>query len=826
MNRYKASPDATVGSQLQWKSFFEQVMEKVNTIEKLIHTEYVIMVNKLKESKQLNYVNPDNGMVMYFSKAFALNVSQGNVNFTGNMEKIKYALMESSSSSGGREGNELQPCIVQQDKAIIEKLRDLLSRPKKEDKKKTNDKRKISEDEGKDGVANRKERGDRKDGDAKSKEGGQEEREGEDGVANRKEAGYRKAEDGKSKEGGQEEREGEDGVANRKEAGYRKAGEDGSAKNKEEKEGKDGSGKSKGELGADVNEGKDRGIKCKEGQGAHGQSASISKGITLLSVIRNFLYMFATNSSEGGIVKVGFSTSTVQSHVVLIRRTCIVDRYCYMQFGKCTRVKLKELEAIILLKLKEQGLGIPDEELVDRARGAKCELFTRFRSKVKTLKYPYTLQSENDLNDILYGEDMWDAIFEVVYKEIFKSKLKDNLINTKVFARNKSQLSTSSTSQQSENVTSSAVFAECPILMNDLINEKKAVGETKKGRPKNPMRLPKIRRKKATKKKSESESEVDSDSEVKSESESEVENEVESESEKHSKGEDQSGNKEGISTIENKKATAKGETKEPIETRKKKAVKRRKNAVQREGRSISRGEVVTMNCDPWERIQVLEAVSKFSKLNKNLHMTKTVIVGVDDALNCAQLIIRIFEKFPFSIITIIERDDDQIINLRRMLWCKMAELMTFLSIKKRLIFSKVCLIRTDFVHNYGLEGYKHMFVLSSGKIKRFFNHLIWFSAIYFLFDDLGLPHIVYFKIALIILSYDITYVCGYKNGIDNINNYIKYAGAEASMSDIASLGDHEIPDIASRGDHKKKRVIVSDDNDAADTQKYFTSLAL
>jgi hypothetical protein len=85
---------------------------------------------------------------------------------------------------------------------------------------------------------------------------------------------------------------------------------------------------------------------------------------------------------------------------------------------------------------------------------------------------------------------------------------------------------------------------------------------------------------------------------------------------------------------------------------------------------------------------------------------------------------------------------------------------------------------------------------------------------------------VYFKVALIILCSEITYVCGYKCGIDKINEYITIAGATTSISNIASLGENEIPNIASLGDKQKSNEKSVNREEDVDNQKYFTALTM
>jgi hypothetical protein len=100
--------------------------------------------------------------------------------------------------------------------------------------------------------------------------------------------------------------------------------------------------------------------------------------------------------------------------------------------------------------------------------------------------------------------------------------------------------------------------------------------------------------------------------------------------------------------------------------------------------------------------------------------------------------------------------------------------------------------------------------------------------LFYSFIDEGLPFIVYFKVALIILSSNITYVCGYKCGIDKINEYIRMAGVTTSISNIASLGENEIHNLESRDNQKsnKKSGKEKEDVEDVDNQKYFTALTM
>lgn len=67
------------------------------------------------------------------------------------------------------------------------------------------------------------------------------------------------------------------------------------------------------------------------------------------------------------------------------------------------------------------------------------------------------------------------------------------------------------------------------------------------------------------------------------------------------------------------------------------------------------------------------------------------------------------------------------------------------------------------------------------------------------------------------------YVCGYKKGIDKIFQYIKLAGITARISDIASLGEHE---ILNSSEQNQDNEVVDDTDFRADKQKYFTAITM
>jgi hypothetical protein len=123
---------------------------------------------------------------------------------------------------------------------------------------------------------------------------------------------------------------------------------------------------------------------------------------------------------------------------------------------------------------------------------------------------------------------------------------------------------------------------------------------------------------------------------------------------------------------------------------------------------------------PWPRIDVNKAVKVFVEITKD-PMNKTLIVGVDDAHNCAQLIVRIFGTYINSSIAIIESNVHQIKKLKDTLSNMMGELMSVLEGSKQLLFIELCVIETRFSHNFALDGCSHMYVLSSGECIKYMS---------------------------------------------------------------------------------------------------------
>ena len=99
---------------------------------------------------------------------------------------------------------------------------------------------------------------------------------------------------------------------------------------------------------------------------------------------------------------------------------------------------------------------------------------------------------------------------------------------------------------------------------------------------------------------------------------------------------------------------------------------------------------------------------------------------------------------------------------------------------------------------------------------------------------LGLPDLVYFKVAVIILSSDIKYVCGYKIAIEKIDKYVKLTASTTETLSIATLGDHRISDENETRDQNEtsddedgiSRYVTEDGDDSADREKYFTALIM
>lgn len=105
-------------------------------------------------------------------------------------------------------------------------------------------------------------------------------------------------------------------------------------------------------------------------------------------------------------------------------------------------------------------------------------------------------------------------------------------------------------------------------------------------------------------------------------------------------------------------------------------------------------------------------------------MTKTLIVGIDDAFNCAQLIVRILGTYRDSSIAIIESNPHQIKKLKDTLSNMMGELMAVLEGSKQLLFIELCVIETLFSHNFALNGCSHMYVLSSGERIKYMSMIL------------------------------------------------------------------------------------------------------
>jgi hypothetical protein len=81
--------------------------------------------------------------------------------------------------------------------------------------------------------------------------------------------------------------------------------------------------------------------------------------------------------------------------------------------------------------------------------------------------------------------------------------------------------------------------------------------------------------------------------------------------------------------------------------------------------------------------------------------------------------------------------------------------------------------------------------------------------------DLGLPHIVYLKLALIITSEHVRFICGYKKAVDRIDEFVSTRHATIKLS-IGSLGEHLIP--AERSDPPEE--------DVDKEEKYFIGLSM
>ena len=85
---------------------------------------------------------------------------------------------------------------------------------------------------------------------------------------------------------------------------------------------------------------------------------------------------------------------------------------------------------------------------------------------------------------------------------------------------------------------------------------------------------------------------------------------------------------------------------------------------------------------------------------------------------------------------------------------------------------------------------------------------------------------VYFKVAAIILSSNIKYICGYKTAIFNICAYIECTKSDVNCMKITSLGKHKIPSVVTRTKFDVKTFVTNDTDESADSEKYFIALKM
>jgi hypothetical protein len=85
---------------------------------------------------------------------------------------------------------------------------------------------------------------------------------------------------------------------------------------------------------------------------------------------------------------------------------------------------------------------------------------------------------------------------------------------------------------------------------------------------------------------------------------------------------------------------------------------------------------------------------------------------------------------------------------------------------------------------------------------------------------------VYFKVAAIILSSNIKYICGYKTAIFNICAYIECTKSTVSCMKVTSLGKHKIPLKVTRTQFDVKTFVAKETDESADSEKYFIALKM
>jgi hypothetical protein len=675
VKRYKASKNDKGTNELNWKSFFALIRGQRKIMETCIFGEYNAMLNNIKSNKKLNFVNPNNGMVQYYSNKFALDMSEDKVMFRGTTGFSSDGSLEYSSSV---EGGNKETYFVEKDATIISSLRSRLS------PQQAITKLKLPEDL--EGSAEEKVPPPQSNLDLKET--------GADGATN---ISTDDGLDSNTRTNGEEDKQnGEEDKQN---------GE--SEQGANIKQG--GKGKENGEPDAEDGQGnnKDKPVEREESE---------SNEVTDLSKVRIFLYIYAYIGSS---VKVGSSGGNVQNHVSLLRRSGVLEKYAYFYFGEMFTIKsLEALEIIVLCKFKESSLNLcfdPETELKDRSRSVKCELFKRFKRE-KPIQYPMTVNSEEELNQIFYGVDRWQDMYDLMHSTIISERERD-LKACRVFA---SSTEIDSTQENDTMEPSGGVFASCPALMSDPVNveriKKRKLDMELKNEKAKAKEKAKIEKEKMLKISNEKKVTKNANAKEKKTTKVTIVSETKSTKVKKKRervNKDTSASDEKLGAMEN--CSGSGCSYLGPETNECRIDFTTSSSSSSSASTTNRHEVnhIIKKSPPWSRIEAANAVTKFCELT-NSEMTKTLIVGIDDAFNCAQLIVRIFDRYPESSITIIDSNKQQMELLEKELNSKMAKLMTYFILRWQLNFKKQCIIMTDFLHNFELQGYKHMYVLSSG----------------------------------------------------------------------------------------------------------------
>ncbi len=128
------------------------------------------------------------------------------------------------------------------------------------------------------------------------------------------------------------------------------------------------------------------------------------------------LYIWATIWDCGNIIKIGFTKSSLEQHLSLIKRSTILEKYCYIKIPSLSQSSLKELESNILDVLKKEKLHFQSEYYTHYKRPDRSEIFQRFKSNPIT--FPITFKTPEEMMKAIRGDDRWDLVDKIVKEQI------------------------------------------------------------------------------------------------------------------------------------------------------------------------------------------------------------------------------------------------------------------------------------------------------------------------------------------------------------------------------------------------------------------------